>query len=150
MTTGSGSRIAAARIPFASAGVDGIATFTPDVRDQLIETGVGERVVLHLADGTPTGHAEPDCGAEDARFRERSVEATVGPEPVTQSRSGTKDAACTADVLAHHHHGRVTLQLDMEAVVDRLDDRTLSQACLAARRDRSRTTQADRRTHSRT
>ena len=31
MTTGSGSRIAAASRPFASAGVDGIATFTPGV-----------------------------------------------------------------------------------------------------------------------
>jgi hypothetical protein len=31
MTTGSGSRIAAARSPFASAGVEAIATFTPGV-----------------------------------------------------------------------------------------------------------------------
>ena len=122
----------------------------PHVRDQLVEAGIREGVVLHLAHGAPARHAEPDGGAEDARLGERRVEAAVRSEAVAQSCGRSEDAARTADVLAHHHHRRVTLELDVEAVVDRLDDGTLSQACLAARRDRSRTTRADRRAHSRT
>src|SRR6185436_3444970 len=109
-----------------------------------------EGVVLHLAHGTPTRHAQSDGGAEDAGFGERRVETAIRSEAVAESRGRSEDSACTSDVLSHHHHRRVTLELDVEAVVDRLDDGTLSQACLAARRDRSRTTRADRRAHSRT
>src|SRR4029077_5973247 len=113
------------------------------VRDQLVEAGIREGVVLHLAHRAPARHAQSDGGAEDAGFGERCVETAIRSEAVTQSRGRSEDSACTSDVLTHHHHRRVTLELDVEAVVDRLDYGALSQPCLAAPRNRSRTTRAD-------
>src|SRR5207253_3692830 len=105
----------------------GAPAVAADVRDQLVETGIGERVVLHLADRPPTRHAQPDRRAEDPRLGKRRVEAAIGTEPLAQAGGRTKDPSRATDVLADHHHGRVTLELDVEAVVDRLDDRELSQ-----------------------
>ena len=98
----------------------------PDVRDQLVEARVRERVVLHLADGPPARHAEPDRAAEDARLGERRVDAALGPEAIQQPGGRPEDAACATDVLAHDHHVRVAPELDVERVVDRLDERQLS------------------------
>ena len=96
----------------------------PDVRDQLVEARVAERVVLHLADGPPAGHAEPDRGAEDPGLGERRVDAAV------RRRSGR---AARPSRGRRRRRGRrprpgpctfvVALQLDVEAVVDRLDER---------------------------
>src|SRR5206468_1593233 len=91
-----------------------------DVRDQLIEAGVGERVVLHLANRAPTREAEPDGGAQDPGLGERRVDAAVGAEAVAQPGRGAEDTAGAPDILAHHHDGVVTRELDMERVVDRL------------------------------
>ena len=98
----------------------------PDVRDQLVEARVREGVVLHLADRPPARHAEPDRAAEDARLRERRVDAALGAEAVEQPGGRAEDAAGAADVLAHDHHVRVAPELDVERVVDRLDERQLS------------------------
>jgi hypothetical protein len=51
-----------------------------DVRDELVEARVRERVVLHLAHGAPPGHAEADGSAEDPGFCERRVDAAVDAE----------------------------------------------------------------------
>src|SRR5436309_18202 len=59
-----------------------------DMRDQLVEAGIGERVILHLAHRPPARHAEADGTAENPRLRERCVETTVGPEPFAQSGGG--------------------------------------------------------------
>jgi hypothetical protein len=99
-----------------------------DVRDQLVETGVREGVVLHLADGLEPGHAEPDRAAEDPGLGERRVEAAVRTEAVAQTGRRAKDAAGAADILAQHHHVGIALELDVEAVVDCLENRELSQA----------------------
>jgi hypothetical protein len=96
------------------------------VRDQLVEAGVGERVVLHLAHRPEAGHAEADGGAEDPRLGERRVDAAVGAEPVAQTRGRPEDPAGPTDVLAHDEHRRIPLELDVEGLVDRLDDRELS------------------------
>ena len=62
---------------------------------------------------------------------------------------GAEDSAGPADVLAHHHHVGIALELDVERVVHRLDERQLSQGSSAARPGRARTTPADRRTCAR-
>ena len=119
----------------------------PDVRDQLVESRVAERVVLHLADRPPAGHAEPDRGAHDPGLGERRVDAPVGPEAVAQPRRRSEDASGAPHVLAHDHDVLVALELDLEAVVDRLDERQLThRAPSAARPGRRRTTWADSRT----
>ena len=64
-----------------------------DVVDQLVEAGIRERVVLHLADGAPSGHAQPDRRAEDPRLRQRRVDAAVGTEPVEEPRGRAEDTA---------------------------------------------------------
>src|SRR5439155_26843680 len=125
----------------------------PDVDDQLVETWIAERVVLHLADGPEACHAEADGGAEDARLGKRRVDAAVGPEPVPEPRRRAEHTAGPPDVLAHHDHVAVPCQLDVETVVDRLHDAELSQRGLrgrgGARPGHSRTSMADRRTRSR-
>src|SRR5207248_4469500 len=123
---------------------------TADVRDELIEAGIRERVVLHLADRTPARHAQTDRGAENPGLCKRCVEATIRAEAFAQAGRRAKDATRAADVLAHDHHGVVALELDVKRVVDRLDDRELSQGCAAVPRDPTRTTRADRRTRART
>ena len=98
----------------------------PDVRDQLVEARVRERVVLHLAHGPPPRHAEADRRAEQAGLGERCVEAAVRAEPVAQAGGRAEDAAGAPDVLAQHHHVLVARQLAVERVVDRLDQGQLS------------------------
>ena len=121
-----------------------------DVGDQLVEAGIRERVVLHLADGPEARHAEPDRRAEDPGLGERRVDAAVGAEAVAQARSRAEDAAGAADVLAQHQHVRVALHLDVQGVVDRLDEQQLThRGSSAARRDRARTTRAGRRARAR-
>ena len=100
----------------------GAPAVAADVGDQLVEAGVRERVVLHLADRPEAGHAEPDRRAEDPRLGERRVDAAVGAEAVAQPRGRAEDAAGAADVLAHHQHVVVALHLDVQRVVDRLDE----------------------------
>ena len=125
----------------------------PDMRDQLVEARIGERVVLHLRDRPEARHAQPDRGAEDARLRERRVDAAIGAEALAQPRRRAKDAARPADVLAHHHHGVVAAELDVQRVVDRLDHQELSQRRLresaAALRAPPRTTRAGSRRRAR-
>ncbi len=124
------------------------------VRDQLVEARVAERVVLHLADGAEPGHAQADRAAQDAGLGERRVDAAIGPEAVEQTGGGAEDAARAAHVLAHHHDRVVARELDVQAVVDRLDDEEISQlrlrGCAAARQIRRRTTRADSRARCRT
>ncbi len=120
-----------------------------DVVDQLVEAGIRERVVLHLADGAPSGHAQPDRRAEDPRLRQRRVDAAVGTEPVEEPCGRPEDTAGPADVLAHHQYRAVPCQLGVQAVVHRLDERQLSQAnphaaSAAGRRTRTRTSARDR------
>src|SRR5439155_5060084 len=118
---------------------------------ELVETGIRERVVLHLADRTPAGHAKTDRGADDPRLREWRVEAAIRAEAVSQPRRRAKNASGSPDVLAHHHDGWIAFELDVQAVVDRLHDGELShRGFSAALRDRTRTTPADRRTRART
>ena len=104
----------------------GAPAVAPDVRDELVEPGIGEGVVLHLDDGPEAGHAEPDGGAHDPGLGERRVHAAVGAEAVAQARGDAEDAAQLAHVLAHDHDARVALQLDVQRVVDRLDERQLA------------------------
>jgi pyruvate/2-oxoglutarate/acetoin dehydrogenase E1 component len=40
----------------------------PDVRDELVEARIRERVVLHLRHGPPARHAQADGGTEDPGF----------------------------------------------------------------------------------
>ena len=122
-----------------------------DMIDQLVEARVRERVVLHLADGPVARHAEPHCRAEDARLRERGVDAAVGAEAVAQPRGRAEDAAGAADVLAEHEHVLVALHLDVQRVVDRLDQQQLThRGSSGARRDRARTRRAGRQARART
>ena len=93
----------------------GAPAVAPDVRDQLVEARVREGVVLHLAHRPPAGHAEADRGAEDPGLCERRVDAAVRAEAVAQPGGGAEDAARAADVLAHHHHVGIALELDVEA-----------------------------------
>ena len=74
-----------------------------DVVDELVERRVAERVVLHLDDRAPAGHAQADGRAEDPRLGERRVDAAIDAEPLLQPRGRAEDAAELADVLAHHH-----------------------------------------------
>ena len=104
----------------------GAPVVAPDVRDQLVEARVRERVVLHLDHGAPAGHAEADRRAEHPGLGERHVDAAVGAEPVAQPRGRAEDAARAADVLAEHEHVAVARELRVERVVDRLDERQLS------------------------
>ena len=97
-----------------------------DVRDQLVEARIRERVVLHLDHRAPARHAQSDRGAEHARLGERSIDAAVGAEPVEQPGRGAEDAAGTADILAEHEHVVVTRELRMERVVHSLDERQVS------------------------
>ena len=122
----------------------------PDVRDQLVERRIREGVVLHLAHRSPAGHAEPDRGAHDPGLRERRVEAAIRPEPIAQTRCRTEDAAGATDVLAQDHHVRVTPELDVEAVVDRFEERELSHraASGAPRRTRAAVRRARGRTRA--
>ena len=93
----------------------GAPAVAADVGDQLVEAGIRERVVLHLADRPPAGHAEPDRAAEDPGLGERRVDAAVLAEALAQPGRRAEDAARAADVLAHHHHGVVAGELDVEA-----------------------------------
>ena len=68
----------------------------------------------------------PTARAEHPRLRERSVDATVGAEPVAQPRRRAEDAAGPADVLAEHEHVVVARELRVERVVDGFDERQLS------------------------
>ncbi len=90
--------------------------------DELVERGIAERVVLHLADRPPAGHAQPDRGAEDARLGERRVDAAVGAEPFLEACRGPEHAAQPPDVLAHDHDRAIALHLDVERVVHGLDE----------------------------
>jgi hypothetical protein len=47
-----------------------------DVRDDLIERRIGERVELHLGDRPPTGDGQPHADPRDAGLGERRVEDT--------------------------------------------------------------------------
>ena len=94
-----------------------------DVADELVEAGVAEGLVLHLADRPPPGHGEADRGAEDPGLGERRVDAAVGPEAVEEPGGRPEDPAGPADVLAHDHDALVALHLDVESVVHRLDQR---------------------------
>ena len=93
----------------------GAPAVAADVGDQLVEAGIRERVVLHLADRPPAGHAEPDRAAEDPGLGERRVDAAVLAEAVAQPGRRAEDAARAADVLAHDHHRVVARELDVEA-----------------------------------
>ena len=126
-TTGSGSRIAAASSPFASAGVDGIATLTPG-RVHVVRLG---RVVvqlrrahaaavrhahddreLHLPAGAPAVAADVGDQLVEARIREarRTASRTRGASPAMHrptaraedARLGERrvDAAVRAEALA--------------------------------------------------
>ena len=94
--------------------------------DELVERGVAEGVVLHLADRAPPGHAQADGGADDPRLRERSVDAAVGSEPLLEAGRRTEDATELSDVLAHDEHRRIALHLAVEGVVHRLDEKALA------------------------
>ena len=128
----------------------GAPAIAADVGDQLVEAGVRERVVLHLADRPEARHAESDRGAEDAGLGERRVDAAVRAEAVEKPCGRAEDAAGATDVLAHDHHVRVALHLDVERLVDGLDQIALShRGSSAARRGRARTTRAVRRARAR-
>ena len=97
-----------------------------DVADELVETGVAEGLVLHLADRPPAGHGEADGGAEDPGLRERRVDAAVGPEAIEEPGGRPEDASGAPDVLAHDHDALVALHLHVEGVVHRLDQASYS------------------------
>ena len=65
---------------------------------------------------------------------ERRVDAAVGAEAVEQPGGRAEDAAGAPDVLADHHHVRVALELGVQRVVDRLDERQLSHVRMFPRR----------------
>jgi hypothetical protein len=92
------------------------------VADELVEAGVAEGLVLHLAHRAPARHGQADRGPEDAGLRERRVDAPVGAEAVEEAGSRTKDAARATDVLAHDHDASVALHLHVEGVIDGLDE----------------------------
>src|SRR5205823_14415828 len=71
----------------------GAPAVAADMGDQLVEAGIRERVVLHLADRPPAGHAEPDRAAEDPGLRERRVDAAVLAEALAQPGRRAEDAA---------------------------------------------------------
>ena len=111
----------------------GAPAVAADVGDELVEAGIREGVVLHLADRPPAGHAEPDGAAEDPGLGERRVDAAVLAEAVAQPGRGAEDAAGATDVLAHHHHALVAGELDVKRVVDGLDEEA-AQASQPSRR----------------
>ena len=122
-----------------------------DVVDELVERGVAEGVVLHLAHGAPAREAQADRRPEDPRLRERRVDAAVGAEALLQTGSGAEDAPEPSDVLAHDQDRRVALHLDVERVVHRLDEEPLShRAPAGARRGRPQARAAVPRTRART
>ncbi len=96
------------------------------MRDQLVQRRVRERVVLHLDDGSPAGHAETDRTAEKAGLGERRVDAAIRPEAVSQPGRRAEHAPGAPDVLAEDHHVVVARELGVQRVVDRLDERELS------------------------
>src|SRR5213079_2244553 len=92
-----------------------------------------------------------DRRAEDPCLGERRVEAAIRPEPVAQSCRCAKHTARATDVLADDEHGRIALELDVERVVDRFDNREIShRGSSGARPDQMQMTRADRHTHART
>ena len=97
-----------------------------DVVDELIESRVAERVVLHLHDRAPAGHAQPDRSAHDPCLRERRVDAPVRAEALLEPGRRAEDATELADVLAHDEHRRIALHLHVERVVDGLHEELLS------------------------
>ena len=99
-----------------------------DMRDQLVETGIREGVVLHLAHGSQAGHAETDRGAEHPSLGKRRVDATIRPEAFVQPGGRAEDAAGATNVLADHEHGVVARELGVERVVHRFDQGELSHA----------------------
>ncbi len=96
-----------------------------DVVDELVEPGIAERVVLHLAHGPPAGHAQPDRRTDDPGFRERRVDTAVLAETVLEPSGRPEDATEPPDVLPHHEDRRVAFHLDVERVVHRLDEKPL-------------------------
>ncbi len=74
------------------------------MRGDLFEGGVGERVELHLDDGTVAGQAHADREPDDARLGERRVEAPVVTELLRQTVGDAEHAAERADVLTEHEH----------------------------------------------
>ena len=88
----------------------------------LVEGGIAERLVLHLAYGPPTGQCEADRRPHDARFRQRGIDAAVLPELFEQAVRGPEDTAEAPDVLAEHHHGLIARHLLAQPVVHGPDE----------------------------
>ena len=140
----------------------GAPAIAAHMRDQLVEAGIGEGVVLHLAHRPPARHAEADGGTEDPGLRQRRVDAAVGAEAFAQSSGSPEDAARSPDVLAHDHDVVVPRELRVQRVVDSLDQHEVADArrsCAslavthrgpsAGRRGRPRAPGAARRTSAR-
>jgi len=93
------------------------------VRDELVERGVDEPHELDLGDRFETVGGHPDRRADDARFREGSVDHPILAELLVQTLGGAEHAAVLADVLAHHQHVVVAGEFRRHRVADGLDQR---------------------------
>ena len=122
----------------------------PHVRDELVEAGIRERVVLHLDHRAPAGHAEADSGSEYPGLGERRVDTAVRPEAVAQPGGRAEHSAEAPDVLAEHEHRLVPGKLDVQRVVDRLDEEEVARGhrcgvhrCTLRSSSRSRASEAE-------
>ena len=88
-------------------GAAGAVAHLGDVRGDLLESGVGERVELHLGHGPEARHAQPHAEADDPRLREGGVEAAVVAIGRGQAVGDPEDAAGHPHVLAEDEHVRV-------------------------------------------
>ena len=99
------------------------------VRD-LVHRHGAEVEELELDDGAQACQRGADARADEARLGDRGVAHTRGAERLVETLRCAEQAANGPDVLAHHDHRAVALQLLVERLVDRLHVRQLARARL--------------------
>ncbi len=92
------------------------------VVDDLVE-GVEREVHGHdLHDRPRAGHRRADRGADEALLGDRRVAHAVGAELLHQAGGDAVGAVEEPDLLAHHEHALVALELLPQRLVERLAD----------------------------
>jgi hypothetical protein len=80
------------------------------LRDDLVDRGVGEAVKLHFGNGVEPGHGQAHGHAQNARFGQRGIQDAVRAEAPLQPVGDAEDAAEQAHVLAQDQCLRVLFQ----------------------------------------
>ena len=102
--------------------VGGAAHHEPELRglvDDLVEGDRGEVGELELDHGTEPGERGADPAADEAALGQRRVPDPLGAVALVEALGRPEEAADRADVLAHHDHVRVGVQLELERLADR-------------------------------